>query len=102
MKKKELKRLSRLQLMEIMVEQEKENNRLRKRVQELEEKLADRTLRVSNAGSLAEAALAVNGFFEAADAACQQYRENLQGMYDELQLCRDAAPQMGQPGEELH
>ena len=102
MRKQELKRLSRLQLMEIMVEQEKENVRLRKRVEELEAKLADRTLRVSNAGSLAEAALAVNGFFEAAEAACRQYQENIQDMYDELQMCRDCAPEMGAGVEENH
>ena len=86
--------------MEIMVEQEKENNRLRKQVEELEARLQDRNLRVSKAGSLAEAALAVNGFFEAADAACRQYRENLQGMYDELQLCRECAPEMSGGREE--
>lgn len=89
MDRKELKKLSRLQLMEIMVEQERENTRLRRQVETLEAKLKDRNLRVSKAGSLAQAALSVNGFFEAADAAARQYQENLQAMFDELQMYRE-------------
>ena len=43
----------------------------------LEEQLADKTLRINKAGSIAEAALSLNGMFEAAEASCIQYVENI-------------------------
>ena len=49
---------------------------------ELEKKLADRTLLVSQAGTIAEAALALNGVFEAADRAAADYVENIRRLVD--------------------
>ena len=40
--------------------------------------MQDRVLTISEAGSLAEAALQLNGVFEAAQAACDQYIYNVQ------------------------
>lgn len=54
-----------------------ENRALREKLADTEKKLADRTIALSEAGTLAEAALKLNGVFEAADAACRQYIENL-------------------------
>ena len=50
---------------------------IRQELDEANQKLRDRTIRLEEAGSLAEAALLLNGVFEAAQAACQQYEENL-------------------------
>lgn len=77
MTSKELKRLRRTDLMEMLLELSKENVQLRQQLEEANAKLADRQLQVEHAGSLAEAALKLNGIFEAAQAACEQYEYNI-------------------------
>lgn len=77
MTNKELKRLSRRELLEMMIDQEKEIERLQKKVEKLEAEAADRTLKIEKAGSMAEAALALNGIFEAADAAVKQFTDSV-------------------------
>lgn len=81
MKKKiaenDLKKLSRIDLLEIMVEQETEIERLRTELDEANRKLEDRRTRMESAGSIAEAALKVSGVFEAAQQAADQYLTEL-------------------------
>lgn len=74
---KELRRLSRADLLEMMLSLSKENEVLRKKVEQLQKERDDRTIAIENAGSLAEAALKLNGVFEAAQAACEQYTQNI-------------------------
>lgn len=75
---KDLKRLSRSDLLEMLLELSKENDKLRIDNNELQQQLEDRKLAIDQFGSLAEAALHLNGVFEAAQAACEQYTENVQ------------------------
>lgn len=77
MKPKELKRLSRDDLLEMMLSLTKENVQLREENLQLRRQLEDRTIDIRESGSLAEAALKLNGIFEAAQAACEQYTENI-------------------------
>lgn len=81
MDEKELKKLTRMELLELLVEQEKEVQRLKDMVAEQEARLADRSIKIRNAGSIAEAALSLNGVLEAANAAAQQYMDNVKSMY---------------------
>lgn len=74
---RELKRLSRAELLELLLEQVEENEALRAEVIELKAQLADRTIRIEQAGSIADAALRLNGVFEAAEAAAKQYVDSL-------------------------
>lgn len=74
---KELRRLSRAELLEMLLAQTDENERLRKRLVEVERSLDDRRIEASRAGSLAEASLRLNGVFQAADQAANQYLENV-------------------------
>jgi cell division septum initiation protein DivIVA len=78
MKKKELKRLRRRDLLELLIDLSKENEQLREKNKDLETQLNERTIAVAKAGSLAEAALQLNGVFEAAQEACDQYIQNMQ------------------------
>ena len=78
MKKRNLKRLRRRDLLELLINLSKENEVLREKNQELEAQLSRRDIAVSEAGTLAEAALMLNGVFQAAQAACDQYIENMQ------------------------
>ena len=77
MTEKELHKLKRGELLEMMLAQSREIDTLRAKVRELEVKLADREIRIQESGSIAEAALKINGIFEAAQAAADQYIENV-------------------------
>jgi hypothetical protein len=77
MTEKELHKLKRAELLEMMLAQSREIEVLRARIEELETKLADREIRIRESGSIAEAALKLNGIFEAAQAAADQYLENI-------------------------
>jgi hypothetical protein len=77
---KEMRKLSRADLLELLIEQSQEVQQLRTWLQQAEEKLASRHLELCDAGSIAEAALRVNGVFEAADAAAAQYLENIRNL----------------------
>ncbi len=84
MNQKELKRLSRSDLLEMMLSLSKENEHLRKELHQAKSKLEDRTIAIEQCGSLAEAALNLNGVFEAAQAACDQYSTNIRSQADDL------------------
>ena len=77
MTEKELRHLKRVELLELLVEQSKQVEELEARLQEAEEKLKNREILIETTGSIAEAALKLNGVFEAAQAAADQYLENI-------------------------
>lgn len=70
---KELKRLRRSDLIDIIYELKKQNQQKTDECQTLQETLKKKELILSNAGSIAEAALELNGVMEAAQAAADQY-----------------------------
>lgn len=70
---KELKRLSRRELVDIIYELQKKDAERENEIERLQSALSKKELAVSEAGSIAEAALKVNGVFEAAQAAANQY-----------------------------
>lgn len=74
---KELKKLSRKELLEMLVIQTRISEQLEKRVKKLEEQLEDKRIKIENAGNLAEAALKLSGVFEAAQAAAEIYLESI-------------------------
>lgn len=80
---KELRRLSRGELLEMLIAQTAENDQLKTRLEQAEAQLRDRRIAIDKAGSLAEAALSLNGVFQAAEAAAQQYLENIQRISDQ-------------------
>ena len=66
MTNQELRRLSRAGLLEVLLAQSKEIERLKAEVASLNERLEDRDILMSRSGSLAEASLQINRVFEAA------------------------------------
>ena len=78
MTEKELRRLSRAELLEMLLAQTEENSQLKRELQEAREALTDRKIAIEESGSMAEAALRLNGVFEAADQAVRQYLENME------------------------
>ena len=77
MTEKELRRLSRADLLEMLIDQSVELETVKKKLAAAEEALASRVIEINSAGSIAEAALRLNGVFEAAQAACDQYVQNI-------------------------
>lgn len=74
---KELGRLKRVDLLELLLAQGRENQQLKEQVAQLQRQLEDRRIDLAESGTLAEAALRLNQVFQAADAAAQQYLENV-------------------------
>lgn len=70
---KELRRLSRDDLVELLLAQSRTIDELRAQLAQAEGALNERTLQIESSGSIAEAALKVNRVFEAAQAAADQY-----------------------------
>ena len=71
--KNPLRNLSKLQLLELLAQQERELQKLRADLAEKEEALAKREIQIAESGSIAEAALKLNGIFEAAQKAADEY-----------------------------
>ena len=67
MKQKELRKLRRTELLELMLQMQEEIDQLRQENQELNQKLLDRRITLEQTGSIAEAALKLNKVFEAAE-----------------------------------
>ena len=77
MTEKELRKLGRGDLLNLLLEQSRENQKLREQLQALQDALADKTLCIDRAGSIAEASLQLSGVFQAAEQACQTYTQNI-------------------------
>ena len=82
---KELRRLRRSDLMEMLLQLSKENLQLRQDLEDARQQLQEKHIKIEEAGSLAEAVLRLNGIFEAAQAACDQYEENVRIRCRELE-----------------
>lgn len=74
---KELRKLSRRDLLELLLAQSREQDALKQELAKAKEELAKRQICLEQAGSIAEAALRLNGVFEAAQAAADQYLESI-------------------------
>ena len=77
MTERELRKLSRTDLLELLLAQRRENEQLRCLLDQAEAQLADRTIKIDKAGTLAEASLQLSGIFEAAEISCKYYLDNI-------------------------
>lgn len=102
MTEKELKRLSRAELLELLLLQTRETERAQTRVKQLEEALSKRQLKIREAGDLAHAVLAVNGVMETAQRAAKQYLENIEQMQSETkERCAEIIEKARQEAERI-
>ena len=81
---KEVKRLSRSQLIEIIYQLQIREEELTDKNRRLEEELRSKRIRMENAGNIAEAALELNDVFRSAQNAAAQY-------LSEIQIVRETA-----------
>lgn len=77
MTSKELKHMSRSELLEMLIALTEENEALSNRLQEAEAALQSRQINLEKAGTIAEAALLLNGVIESTEKAAEQYLENI-------------------------
>lgn len=99
MQEKELRKMGRKELLEMLLEQSKEVNYLKEQLKQTKEQLTlanreleDRRIRLTNAGSIAEAALQINNVFNIAQKAADDYLEgvkNTAGMQDAEPVSRE-------------
>ena len=85
---KEFKRLSRAQLIDIIYQLQLQIDKLNEEKQELESELADKRLRLSNAGNIADAALEMNNCFHSAQNAAEQYLNEIKAILEETEAER--------------
>lgn len=78
MNDRELKRLSKIELLEMMLELSEENEKLKKELEEKDKELESKRIMIEEAGDIAEASLKLNRVFEAARDAADQYIKNIQ------------------------
>ena len=83
-----LKKLSRADLLEMLVDQGEELEILKQKLADTEAKLYQKELIIDEAGSIADASLKLNGVFEAAQASCEQYIDNIKQLNErQQQVC---------------
>lgn len=73
MTEKELKKLNRYQLLEMLIIQTERAEELKNKLEEAQKQLDSREVEMTVMGSIAEAALHLNGVFEAAQNAADTY-----------------------------
>ena len=80
--KPNLSKMKKKDILEIMLEQSREIDALRKENVELRERLDERIFDLEEVGSIAEASLAVTNIFKEAEKAAAVYLENVRAHYE--------------------
>ena len=81
--RKELKRLSRRELVDIIYQMKKNEQQLQEEIAALQEALQDKRIRLSVAGSIADAAVSIANVFSAAQTAADMYLQEIAYMKEE-------------------
>lgn len=74
---KELRKMSRTELIEIIYDLQQDEKNLRAEIDELKQRLEEKLICIENSGSIAEAALKLNHIFQDAENAARQYIESV-------------------------
>lgn len=85
MEEKELHRLKRSELLEILLAQSQEIDNLRAQLAEKEKQLEERRIAIERSGSLAEASLQITHIFSEAQLAADTYVANVRARADAAQ-----------------
>ena len=81
---KELRKLRRDDLLQILIDQQKQIDALKAELQLSKEALNNRDMAIQESGTLAEAALKMNGVFDAAQSAADEYVAQMRKKADEM------------------
>lgn len=87
MQQNNLHKLGKTDLLTIIYKQEKQIQQLTKEVEDLKQQLDDRTIKMKEAGSIAEASLKINKIFEVAQQAADEYLKSVKEVNKLSQEC---------------
>ena len=87
MRSRDCRHYSRRELIEIIYELERREEKLERKLEKTKARLKDRTARMERAGTLAEVAAVIAGLFEAADETAAMY---LTGVRNKAESLREA------------
>ena len=90
---KELRRLSRRELLQMLLEQTSEVERLQAELDKTRAELNDRAIMLESCGNIAEASLKINHVFETAQQAAEQYLANVRRINTGQQTQEEAQEQ---------
>ena len=82
---KELKKLSRRELIDIIYQMKKNEQQMQKEIASLQDALQDRKIRISVAGSIAEAAVSITNLFSTAQLSADLYLQEISCMKEETE-----------------
>ena len=91
MRSRDCRHYSRRELIEIIYELERREEKLEKRLERTRARLKDRTVRMERAGSLAEVAAVIAGLFEAADETAAMYLAGVKAQEKDVREAEDRA-----------
>ena len=99
---KELKKLSRRELVDIIYQMKKNEQQLQEEVASLQAALQDKRIRIEEAGSVAAAALSITDVLGAAQRTADLYLHEITCMKEDTeQACREARRKCQQLQEEI-
>ena len=91
MRSRDCRHYSRRELIEIIYELERREVRLERKLEKTREKLKDRSVRMEQAGSMAEVAAVIAGLFDAADEAVAMYLTGVRNQADSRRIAEEKA-----------
>ena len=77
---RDLRHLTRAELLELLLDMSEELEKTKAELEALKAENADRRIRLSEAGNIAEAALSLSGIFEAAQKAADDYLDGVRAL----------------------
>lgn len=93
---KEFRRLKRADLIEIIYRLQENEEKYRTAITRMGKQLGEKQSKLENAGSIAEAAMALSNVFEAAQDAANRYLEEIQQMHAQAEVELKQAKQEAQ------
>jgi cell division septum initiation protein DivIVA len=100
---KELRKLNRRELIDIIYQMKKNEQQMQEQIAALQAELEEKRLRLSQTGSIAEAALAVTNIFSAAQEAADLYLQEISAMKAETEReCQRILEQTRKAAADLH
>lgn len=106
MTNKELRKLSRAELIELLIDHRQQYDQQQKELEKTREWLRDKEINLQKAGNIAQASMQLSGVFKAAQDAAEQYVSNIQRMTRQRaeqmiaeteRKCRERESQAGNP-----
>ena len=87
MEQKALKKMSRKELLQLLLLQSEEIDKLKKDLDSKNKLIDSKLIMLKEAGSIAEASLKINKVFESAQEAANQYLENIKALEHDYEEC---------------